>query len=463
MGSSTPDPSSPQSISLATFPQVRKGADPEKVKEFLVAVAAEMQSMQRRLTSLEHERDEALKRAVDLESMDDAVLVELLDEEKARLLISAREEIRNERAEMRARLRQIVEEADRHVEQANLKISRLRESARLWAVETELHQRRLADQFDRARAVAADVMAALTPQSLTEETTRIETMGEHASDIFNEGVSAAGGTTSSADVESADEDEAPTARVVPLFPGKRHLAADVEHEERSAGDDEHVAEPEAAENATLSARDEALKKVVNGTIRQMKKTLSDELDEVLHAIDSSTDKRPRSPLAGAVGYQRKHLAGVADVLESAARSGARSVGADDDCDVSSAVADGRKVVVDELFESLRARVAQTVKDDGDDSRALVRSLRALYRETRGDRVGDVIHQAVCTAYAAAQIACAPEGVMLRWVPTGSGRPCPDCEDDSLSAPVASGSPFPTGAIRPPSHFGCRCELVVADD
>ncbi|MGB0821899.1 MAG: DivIVA domain-containing protein, partial [Ilumatobacteraceae bacterium] len=45
MDASSPNPSSPNSISQATFPSSRKGFDQEKVKAFLVSVAAEMQGV----------------------------------------------------------------------------------------------------------------------------------------------------------------------------------------------------------------------------------------------------------------------------------------------------------------------------------------------------------------------------------------------------------------------------------
>ena len=130
MDASTPNPSSSASIAKATFPTSRKGFDQEKVKAFLVAVAAEMQTLSDENARLAKDLADAQQRAVNLAEMDDDLLVEILGEEKSRTLVSAREETRVERAEMRSRLREIVEEADRHVEQANLKIARLRESAR---------------------------------------------------------------------------------------------------------------------------------------------------------------------------------------------------------------------------------------------------------------------------------------------------------------------------------------------
>ncbi|MGA0321995.1 MAG: DivIVA domain-containing protein, partial [Ilumatobacteraceae bacterium] len=62
MDASSPNPSSPSSISQATFPSSRKGFDQEKVKAFLVAVAAEMQGVIDENARLSSELDEAEKR-----------------------------------------------------------------------------------------------------------------------------------------------------------------------------------------------------------------------------------------------------------------------------------------------------------------------------------------------------------------------------------------------------------------
>ncbi|MEC8520773.1 MAG: DivIVA domain-containing protein [Actinomycetota bacterium] len=394
MDASSPNPSSPDSISQATFPPSRKGFDQERVRAFLVAVAAEMQVVIDENARLSSELDEAERRAVNLAKMDDELLQELLGEEKARTLVSAREETRVERAEMRARLREIVEEADRHVEQANLKIARLRESARLWAEETELHQRRLAEQFDRARALAADVVAVLDPQSIVADVASIEEMPMMASDALSDvfdgqsdgdghGESAVAGAESSSG-ESATDD-GPSAEVVPLFPGRQRETEDVLV-------DVGISTPRL---------DEVISNELAGVVRSVKKAFADELDVVLAALDSDDEKKRRTPLPGPAAYRKRHVKLMTSAFTAAAEAGAADLGSDS-VDGEAACAAAIAVVDEQLLSFVRGQVMQTIKDHGDDQRAIVKSVRAAYREVKGERVESALFAAMTAAYETAQ-------------------------------------------------------------
>ncbi|MEC7580681.1 MAG: DivIVA domain-containing protein [Actinomycetota bacterium] len=394
MDASSPNPSSPDSISQATFPPSRKGFDQERVRAFLVAVAAEMQVVIDENARLSSELDEAERRAVNLAKMDDELLQELLGEEKARTLVSAREETRVERAEMRARLREIVEEADRHVEQANLKIARLRESARLWAEETELHQRRLAEQFDRARALAADVVAVLDPQSIVADVASIEEMPMMASDALSDvfdgqsdgdghGESAVAGAESSSG--EGVTDDGPSAEVVPLFPGRQRETEDVLV-------DVGISTPRL---------DEVIGNELAGVVRSVKKAFADELDVVLAALDSDDEKKRRTPLPGPAAYRKRHVKLMTSAFTAAAEAGAADLGSDS-VDGEAACSAAIAVVDEQLLSFVRGQVMQTIKDHGDDQRAIVKSVRAAYREVKGERVESALFAAMTAAYETAQ-------------------------------------------------------------
>ena len=392
MDASSPNPSSPDSISQATFPSSRRGFDQEKVKAFLVAVAAEMQGAIDENARLLSELDEAEKRAVNLAEMDDELLQELLGEEKARTLVSAREETRVERAEMRARLREIVEEADRHVEQANLKIARLRESARLWAEETELHQRRLAEQFDRARALAADVVAVLDPQSIAADVASIEEMPMMASDALSDvfdgqsdgdGESAVEGAESSSDESVIDD--GPSAEVVPLFPGRQRETDD-------EFDEVGISTPRL---------DEVISRELAAVVRSVKKAFDDELDVVLAALDGDDEKKRRTPLPGPAAYRKRHVKLMTSAFKAAAEAGAADLGSDS-VDGEAACSAAIAVVDEQLLSFVRGQVVQTIKDHGDDQRAIVKSVRAAYREVKGERVESALFAAMTAAYETAQ-------------------------------------------------------------
>ena len=448
MDASTPNPSSPASITKATFPTSRKGFDQEKVKAFLVAVAAEMQTLSDENARLVKDLSEAQQRAVNLAEMDDDLLVEILGEEKSRTLVSAREETRAERAEMRARLREIVEEADRHVEQANLKIARLRESARLWAEETELHQRRLAEQFDRARALAADVVAVLDPQSIATDVSSIESMSTNASEALGDALGDEPAATTDADVSAneADNDDGPSADVVPLFPG-RNVSVDDELE--LAG-------------ISIPRRDEVIGDTLATLTREVRKFLEDELDSVLAAIDGDDEKKRRTPLPGPAAYRKRYAKLTAEAFTAAVEAGAASVCADVvDGVAASAAADS--VVDDQLLSVVRGQVIQATKDNSGDAAAIVKSVRATYRAVKGEHVQTVLHEAMAVAYATAQLLSASSGTKVRWVASRGTKPCAECEDNTLAGAVDLGSEFPTGVVTPPGHLGCQCELVLVDE
>ena len=287
---------------------------------------------------------------------------------------------------MRGRLREIVEEADRHVEQANLKIARLRESARLWAEETELHQRRLAEQFDRARALAADVAAVLDPQSIAADVASIEEMPMMASDALSDvfdGESAVSSAESSSD-ESVTDD-GPSAEVVPLFPGRRRETDD-------EFDEVGISTPRL---------DEVIGSELAGVVRSVKKAFDDELDAVLAALDGDDEKKRRTPLPGPAAYRKRHVKLMTSAFKAAAEAGAADLGSDS-VDGEAACAAAIAVVDEQLLSFVRGQVMQTIKDHGDDQRAIVKSVRAAYREVKGERVESALFAAMTAAYETTQ-------------------------------------------------------------
>ena len=50
---------------------------------------------------------------------------------------------------------------------------------------------------------------------------------------------------------------------------------------------------------------------------------------------------------------------------------------------------------------------------------------------------------------------------VRWITT-SVDPCPICLANEAAGPRALGEPFPSGAVAPPEHPQCQCELIPAE-
>ena len=205
---SRPDPSSPASVRDANFPTARRGFDQQEVREFLRMVAAELARMQERERYLDQElRSMRLHRAGPPPELDDETLARLLGEETTRILQAARESaaaMRSKAEEAAERMlrearedaqhlrdeadseasrrrrdaeqdaeaelemakqqgREMVEEARAYRERVLSELSRRRDLARQ-QIDQLVHGRdRLVQAFERARLVAADVVAELAP------------------------------------------------------------------------------------------------------------------------------------------------------------------------------------------------------------------------------------------------------------------------------------------------------------
>lgn len=202
-----PDPSSPNAVASAGFVTVRRGYDPDEVRDFLRMVAAELARLQERERFLEAELRTAQRGTVSSVALDEEVVSRLLGEEAARLLQTAREgatQIKHRAEDNAARLlREATDEAQRLREEAEVEAARKRSDAQADAeaeielakqqgremvheareyrervlnelarrrevarqqIEQLVHGReRLVAAFERARIAAVDVMSELQP------------------------------------------------------------------------------------------------------------------------------------------------------------------------------------------------------------------------------------------------------------------------------------------------------------
>jgi hypothetical protein len=89
-------------------------------------------------------------------------------------------------------------------------------------------------------------------------------------------------------------------------------------------------------------------------------------------------------------------------------------------------------------------------------------LRALYREWKGNHIGNAVRHFTATAHARGAYGAAPAGAELHWLVDRSCDACPDCDDNALAGRVAKGEAYPTGDRCAPAHPDCRCLVVPAD-
>ena len=145
-------------------------------------------------------------------------------------------------------------------------------------------------------------------------------------------------------------------------------------------------------------------------------------------------------------------------LEAAASQGAALIGAtaNPSCDALAATL-GRTLV-----EPLRVRIEQSFEDSDGDLEEVGERLRALYREWKGNHIGNAVRHFTATAHARGAYGAAPAGAELHWLVDRSCDACPDCDDNALAGRVAKGEAYPTGDRCAPAHPDCRCLVVPAD-
>jgi DivIVA domain-containing protein len=238
------------------------------------------------------------------------------------------------------------------------------------------------------------------------------------------------------------------------------------------GDEDADAAPEpdaspetVARLALLERRDATTDAVESRLARRLKRTLSDEQNEVLDALrrarkSDGVDVLPpaseqASRYAGtAVSDLAAAAAGGVDFFEPAAADGVEAPEVDD---LAAELAD---MIVGLLRERVERAVREADVDaDADD---LAERIRACYREWKTQRIGETSRHFVLAAFNRGVYAAQPAGTKLCWLVDDGGSPCPDAEDNALAGPTVKGDAFPTGHPMPPAHPGCRCVLVTAD-
>ncbi|MFM8484583.1 MAG: DivIVA domain-containing protein, partial [Actinomycetota bacterium] len=131
---SRPDPSSPTAVAGASFSPSRRGYDQDEVRDFLRMVSAELTRLQERVVFLERElADHPHGGATCHQEITEDTVAELLGEETARIVQTAREaahkiKVRSEESAAKL-IREASEEAARLREEAELDCARRRQDA----------------------------------------------------------------------------------------------------------------------------------------------------------------------------------------------------------------------------------------------------------------------------------------------------------------------------------------------
>lgn len=212
----------------------------------------------------------------------------------------------------------------------------------------------------------------------------------------------------------------------------------------------------------FTVREAAIVPLIVAGARKSKRALADEQNDVLDALRRHDAVTSLDLLLADEGTQAKrYTEAIAAELANAAVAGASAVAGAVAPDASVATAAAGDALARELVTPLRERLARCVREGEGDNDAIVKRVRAVYREWKTQRIDEQLDHIVRTAYARAAYEAIEPGRRVTWLVDPDGPQSPDCEDNSLAGALVVGDTFPTGHAYPPAHPGCRCLVVPA--
>ena len=243
------------------------------------------------------------------------------------------------------------------------------------------------------------------------------------------------------------------------------MAADAE-----AGASADVADEPADDDAAdevdelVVRRDAAVADLERNLARRLKRELSDEQNELLASL-AATKGVPSADdvLPAAEAHVERYQAIALPTLVAAATAGADLVSTVAGPPAApTSVADLAAELAADLVAPMRERLERAFSGAEGHTDDVAQSIRACYREWKGQRVDQVASHSVVAACNRGLLDRLPEATLVRWVVSDGDTPSPDCDDNALAGSVPRGEPFPTGHTAPPLHATCRCMVVPAE-
>src|SRR5215207_3840143 len=205
----------------------------------------------------------------------------------------------------------------------------------------------------------------------------------------------------------------------------------------------------------LAARDETLEPVERDLGRRLKRVLADEQNEVFDLLRRDKPVSVDDVVPAPTEHAHRFASAALADLGTAATHGAASA----DGEVAGSCAALADELGQSLVEPMRERITRSFDECDGDLEEVTERLRSLYREWKGQRIGEAVRHYTAAAYAWGVYEAAPSGAPLRWLVDRTGESCPDADDNALAGDVSKGEAFPTGVRCSPAHPGCRCLVV----
>jgi cell division septum initiation protein DivIVA len=212
----------------------------------------------------------------------------------------------------------------------------------------------------------------------------------------------------------------------------------------------------------LAARDAAVADIESMVVRKIKRLLADEQNEVQDLVRRQRGKVDDAEVLGERDHHvGRYVAAVGGELLAAVSAGSSFYEPHGHAGTPDMSALDERLA-HELLDPLRQLLARAIDEARGDEDELLDRTRSAYREVKTQRVDIAARVVTLSAFSLGIVSAQPEGALLRWAVDPVSGCSPDCDDNALAGAVVAGEEFPTGAVYPPNHPGCRCLLVPAD-
>jgi len=211
----------------------------------------------------------------------------------------------------------------------------------------------------------------------------------------------------------------------------------------------------------FESRDIALSRSTPGFKRRLKRAVNDDQSHVLDCIRSGHDVVKASELPKYAEQLEGYLSALRPALLDVVRSGGELQGS---VDVPyQAVENLSLQLAKHLVDCVRQPTVEAIDAAAtSDREAIMDPIRATYRDFRNSVLPDLIDDALHEAFSLGLYHGIGDDQEVVWVVDPRLDPDPICEENSASAPLAKGSVFASGHIRPLSMPGCRCLVMPAN-
>ena len=227
--------------------------------------------------------------------------------------------------------------------------------------------------------------------------------------------------------------------------------------------------PASVDASVFRRRAEVVTPALESLIRVLKRQIADDENAVLTHVSTKRSTLTTEAMLSTVDeHALRYTEMIRELATSIAVDAARSLSAARRADVRTAISQGSvleaitAMLSSELLQPLHSQLAAAIKTAAGGRDALLTAVRALFQETKTQRVAGLASDIAHFTYARGLFLGCDASSHVCWAVDPDGPACADAEDNSLAGAVRRGDSFPTGHAHPLAHAGCRCLVVPLD-